>query len=202
MPDQWNYRDVQPGRPQHPPTQAVHPQPRRWRPPQYSQTRHLAQMNSSLPPEPPRPQPGFTPQPRPQRYDQPRYAAPQQYGDAAYQQDWQGAASPPKKRRRVFLWVFLGIQALFLIWIITGIAGTSHSGSDAHTQAVQFCADKANWQYLFKSQTDCVTHYGNGLNDASNVGKGLGVAVIVVVWIVVDFFLGLGYGIYRLASRR
>ena len=26
-------------------------------------------------------------------------------------------------------------------------------------------------------------------------------AVVVIVWIVVDFFLGLGYGIYRLATR-
>jgi hypothetical protein len=41
----------------------------------------------------------------------------------------------------------------------------------------------------------------SGLNDAQNVGKGLGVAVIVIIWIVVDFFLGLGYGIYRLATR-
>jgi len=24
---------------------------------------------------------------------------------------------------------------------------------------------------------------------------------VVIVWIVVDFFLGLGYGIYRLATR-
>jgi hypothetical protein len=45
-------------------------------------------------------------------------------------------------------------------------------------------------------------HYAHALNDAGNVGKGIGVAVIVIVWVVVDFFVGLGYGIYRLASRR
>jgi hypothetical protein len=28
------------------------------------------------------------------------------------------------------------------------------------------------------------------------------VAFIVIIWMVVDFFLGIGYGIYRLASRR
>lgn len=122
------------------------------------------------------------------------------------QQQWPNVQPPvqvnvQRKKRRVFLWVFLAIQALFIIWIITGVAGTSHSGTDAHAQAVTWCADKANWQYLYKSQADCVTHYGNTLNGASDVGKSLGVAAIVIFWIVVDFFLGLGYGIYRLASR-
>lgn len=55
---------------------------------------------------------------------------------------------------------------------------------------------------LFKSQADCNQHYAHALNEATNVGKGIGVAFIVIVWMVVDFFLGLGYGIYRLASRR
>jgi hypothetical protein len=31
----------------------------------------------------------------------------------------------PRKKRHVFRWVFLAIQALFLIWIITGISGNS-----------------------------------------------------------------------------
>jgi len=46
-----------------------------------------------------------------------------------------------------------------------------------------------------------MTHYNVALNDAQNVGKGVGAAVVVTVWIVVDFILGLGYGIYRLATR-
>jgi hypothetical protein len=136
---------------------------------------------------PPAAQPQFRPAPYP---PQPQYA-PQQYAPPAQ-----------RKKRRVFLWVFLAVQALFLIWLIAGVAGTSHSGSDAHTQAVQWCAVKGNWQFLYKSQADCVTHYGNALNGASDVGKSLGVGVIVIFWVVVDFFLGLGYGIYRLASRR
>ena len=98
--------------------------------------------------------------------------------------------------------VFLAIQAVFLVWLIAGIATTGHSGADAHTQAVQWCSSKANWQYLYTSQADCVTHYGNGLNDASDVGKGIGVGIVIALWVAVDFFLGLGYGIYRLASRR
>jgi hypothetical protein len=143
----------------------------------------------------PPPQPSWQQQPT---WQQPYQPQPQYAPQPPHRQQWQ----QPRKKRRVFLWVFLGIQAIFLIWIIAGIAGTSHTGADAHTQAVQFCASKANWQYLYKSQADCIIHYGNVLNGASDAGKGIGVALIVVVWIVVDFFTGLGYGIYRLASRR
>jgi hypothetical protein len=96
--------------------------------------------------------------------------------------------------------VFLGIQAVFIIWIIAGLA--SHPGGpSAAQQAAQQCAN-GGWQGLFKSQADCVQHYGVALNDAGNVGKGIGVAFIVIIWMVVDFFVGLGYGVYRLASRR
>jgi hypothetical protein len=108
--------------------------------------------------------------------------------------------APPRKRRRVFLWVFLAVQALFLIWIIAGVA--SHpAGPTAVQQAAQQCAGNG-WYPLFKSQADCDQHFAVALNDAGNVGKGIGVVVIVVIWMIVDFFLGLGYGIYRLASRR
>lgn len=68
-------------------------------------------------------------------------------------------------------------------------------------QAARTCANNG-WYPLFKSQADCQVHYGHALNDATDVGKGIGVAFIVIAWMVVDFFLGLGYGIYRLASRR
>jgi hypothetical protein len=40
----------------------------------------------------------------------------------------------PKKRRRVFLWVFLAVQLLFIVWIFGGVASVS---SDAE------CADNA-----------------------------------------------------------
>ena len=149
------------------------PQPEPWQPQPYGQ-----------------PGPQFTPQPYP---PQPRYDRPSQYAPAP------GRQGPPRKRR-VFLWVFLGIQVLFIIWIITGVA--SHpAGPSAAAQAAQQCAN-GGWQGLFKSQADCQVHYAHALSDAGNVGKGLAVAVIVIVWVVVDFFLGLGYGIYRLASRR
>lgn len=154
--------------------------------------------------------PDFQPRPQPRHYHQPvqhqpvasrsmppaqPYARPSCYVPApAYR------APAPRRKRRVFLWVFLAVQALFLIWIIAGIA--SHpAGPTAAQQAAQQCADNG-WYPLFKSQADCDQHYAVALNDATNVGKGIGVVVIVVIWMVIDFFLGLGYGIYRLVSRR
>jgi hypothetical protein len=135
------------------------------------------------------------------------YAPPRQ----AYQQPWQPYYQPPaygrqyqapgpRRKPRVFLWVFLGIQVLFLILVIVQVAAHP-AGPTAAQQAAQQCAGNG-WYPLFKSQADCDQHFAVALNDAGNVGKGIGVVVIIVIWIVVDFFVGLGYGIYRLASRR
>jgi hypothetical protein len=134
-------------------------------------------------------------------YQQP--GAYQQQPDSRYRQqdyyrhDGYAPAPPPRKKRRVFLWVFFAVQTLFLIWLIGGLATGNHSNA---TDLAQAC-NGHNWYPLFKSQADCHLHYNVALNDAQNVGKGLGIAFIVVFWIIVDFFLGLGYGIYRLATR-
>jgi hypothetical protein len=117
----------------------------------------------------------------------------QQYPAYDYQQ-----AAPVRKKRRVFLWVFLAIQVLFLIWVIAGaVSGTPSVAS----QVSSFCGHHG-WYPLYKSQADCLASYGRTLNDASDTGKGLGVALIIVFWCVVDFLVGGGYAIYRLASRR
>ena len=111
-----------------------------------------------------------------------------------------GTPPPPaqaRRKRRVFLWVFLAIQALFVIWIISALAA---KGPSIPVQVAQACNGQ-NWSPLFKSHQDCVTHFGGAMNDATNIGKGLGVALIVLIWVVLDFFLGLGYGIYKLATR-
>ena len=109
------------------------------------------------------------------------------------------ATTPPvaRRKRRIFLWVFLAIQVLFLILVIAGAA----SGTGSNTTQVASACFHGAWSPLFASQADCVKHYGVALNDAANTGKGIGVFVVVVVWIVVDFLLGLVYGIYRLARR-
>lgn len=88
------------------------------------------------------------------------------------------AAQPekPKKKRRIFLWFFLAVQVLFLIWIITGAS----SGGTA---------------------TDCGTLDQKTCQDAQDVGTGIGVFLIVIFWMIVDFFLAVIYGVYRLAKR-
>jgi hypothetical protein len=205
----WEYSEP-PERPRHPRTQIVP-----WSPQRYSQTRHLESLGYSRTQAPSRqpssrdPQPSFSPKPQgrpqPRRYEQPRqpqYAPQPQYQSPRQPQDYRPQYRPPapRRKRRVFLWVFLAVQAVFIIWIVAGLA--SHpAGPTAAQQAAQQCAN-GGWQGLFKSQADCNQHYAVALNDAGNVGKGLGVAFIVIIWMVVDFFLGIGYGIYRLASRR
>lgn len=88
------------------------------------------------------------------------------------------APAPEKKRRRIFLWFFLAVQVLFILWIVTGIANTASSPND--------CGPSLD-------QQTC--------NDASDAGTAIGVFLIVLFWCFVDFILGVGYFIYRLARR-
>ena len=119
---------------------------------------------------------------------------PQQGGQYGYGYQ----APPPRKRRRVFLWFFLAVQALFVIWLVVGLA-TTHTGPTA-TDLAPVCYSH-HWYPLFKSQADCVTHYGGALQTAGNAGKALGAGLIIMFWVVVDVLLGIGYGIYKLATR-
>jgi ABC-type phosphate transport system permease subunit len=129
------------------------------------------------------------------------------------QQPWQGPQQPypgqqatyaappqekPRKKRRVFMWFFFAVQVLFIIWIITAVASV-HTGA-TQAQLTSACYNH-NWYPLFKSQADCVQHYGGALNDAGTAGKAIGVGLVVVFWFVVDMILGVCYGVYRLATR-
>lgn len=83
-------------------------------------------------------------------------------------------APPPKprKRRRVFLWVYLAIQVLFLVWIITGAQGN-------HCDA-----------------------QGSQLNNsACTAGTGIGIALVVALWVATDIIVGGVYAVYRLSTR-
>jgi hypothetical protein len=123
----------------------------------------------------------------------------QQYPPPGYGPQYPPPVQRPRKKRPVFLWAFLGIQVLFLAWIIVG-AAAHPDGPTAAQQAAQQCAN-GGWQGLFKSQADCNQHYAVALNDAGNVGKGIAAALIVAFWAVTDFFLGIGYLVYKLATR-
>jgi len=98
----------------------------------------------------------------------------------------------PRRRRRVFLWVFLAIQALFIIWLIAGGVST---GSGIHASVAAQCLQQAKGMGM--TQAQCISWLGG----AAKTGTAFGAALIVVVWIVVDFFVSLTYGIYRLATR-
>jgi hypothetical protein len=80
----------------------------------------------------------------------------------------------PGRKRRVFLWVFLAVQVLFIAWIIAGAAAGHGSCGDLSARA---CAD------------------------AADTGHGIAVAFQIIAWCVTDFLLAVIYGICRLARR-
>jgi hypothetical protein len=87
-------------------------------------------------------------------------------------------ATQPRKPRRIFMWVFLAIQVVFVYWVFVG----SRSGDD------KACADLT----------------GDALKlcqDAGDVGTFIGVGMIVGVWVAVDLILGISYAVYRFARR-
>ncbi|CAM5331272.1 hypothetical protein SALBM311S_07663 [Streptomyces alboniger] len=87
----------------------------------------------------------------------------------------------PKKRRRIFLWLFLAVQILFLIFVIMG--ATSGNGTPE----------------------ECRGQTGDALKlceDAGDVGTTIGVGLIIGLWAAVDAILGFTYVVYRLATRR
>lgn len=82
----------------------------------------------------------------------------------------------PKKKKRVFLWVFLAVQLLFIVWILGGASGGA-------------------------TGTDCGTLDQESCDAATAIGTGIGVFFIVALWMIVDFLMAVTYGVYRLATR-
>lgn len=83
------------------------------------------------------------------------------------------ATPTPKKRRHIFRWVFLAIQVLFLVWIIAGTAGNSDNCAGQVGDALDAC------------------------EAGTAVGTGIGVALIIGLWVAVDIILGITYLIVR-----
>lgn len=83
---------------------------------------------------------------------------------------------PPEKRRRhIFLWIFLAIQLVFVVWIAVG----------AHSAQQTSCSGL--------SAQDCA--------NAKEVGTTIGVGLIIGLWAVVDIIVGGTYAVYRLVKR-
>jgi hypothetical protein len=114
------------------------------------------------------------------------------YGGLIVQRNNGGGDWKPWKRRRIFLWFFLALQVLFIVWLI---AGTASTGGGINASVVAQCHHQAAGMGM--SQAQCVSFLGG----AAKTGTALGAAVVVIVWVVVDFLVGLSYGIYRLARR-
>jgi hypothetical protein len=102
----------------------------------------------------------------------------------------------PRKQRRIFMWSFLAIQALFLAWLCSFLfAGTGASPAEI----AQTCGHGA-WQGLWKSYSDCAAH--SGIVAAHDVGKSIGVGLVLVLWTIVDIILGVGRLVVVTARRR
>ncbi|GGR57288.1 hypothetical protein [Streptomyces roseolus] len=88
------------------------------------------------------------------------------------------APEQPRKPRRIFLWVFLAVQALFLLWVIVGASSGAGAPEDCGTLSRETC------------------------NDAETAGTAIGVGIIIALWAAVDLILGITYAVYRISRRR
>jgi hypothetical protein len=86
-------------------------------------------------------------------------------------------AAPPKQPHHWFLRIFIPVQLAFIAWIISGVSSASHAA--------------AGCQYLTAAQ--CA--------NAAGAATAIGVGLIVALWAAVDVILGIGYGVWKLATR-
>lgn len=80
---------------------------------------------------------------------------------------------PAKKKRRVFRWVFLAVQLLFLIWLIAGTSGAADNCAGEAGDALEAC------------------------QAGTAIGAGIGAFMIIFLWLAVDAILAISYLIFR-----
>ena len=111
-------------------------------------------------------------------------------------------AAKPRKRKRIFMWFVLAVQAIFIAWLVGGIASAAHGiPADAHAQALAYCKGNG-WSPLFKSYQDCIVHYANGMRGAAEVGSTIGAGLVIGLWVATDVILGIGRLIVVFARRK
>lgn len=82
-------------------------------------------------------------------------------------------ATPDKKKRHIFRWFFLAVQILFLVWIIGGASDAADNCDGKIGAALDAC------------------------QAGTAVGAGIGVALIIGLWLAVDAILAVTYLIFR-----
>jgi ABC-type Fe3+ transport system permease subunit len=90
---------------------------------------------------------------------------------------YQSPPTRPRRRRRVFLWFFIGVQILFLIWIV---AGANSAASDHST---------------------CGSLDAQSCQSAKDAGTAIGVGLLIALWAFIDFILLAIYLVVRLSRR-
>jgi hypothetical protein len=78
-----------------------------------------------------------------------------------------------KKRKRIFMWFFLAVQALFLIWLITGLVKTGNQHA-----------------------------VGSAAVAGKDIGTTIGVGLVIGLWVAVDVILGVSRLIVLTARKR
>jgi hypothetical protein len=99
--------------------------------------------------------------------------APNHEGNDMSYVDTEMQQPPVKKKRHIFRWVFLAIQVLFLIWIISGVNSASDNCDGEVGAALDAC------------------------QAGTAVGAGIGVGIVIFLWAAVDIILGITYLIFR-----
>jgi len=104
----------------------------------------------------------------------------------------------PRRPCHLFLWVYLVIQAVFGLRLVTGLATVNTAAPSNRVAAA--CYYHA-WRPLFKTESDCVKYYGGPLAAVGHTGKANGAGLIILLWIMANLILGVTYWVYKLASR-
>lgn len=79
---------------------------------------------------------------------------------------------PPAQKNR-FRWVFLTVQAVFVLWIVVGIAGASGTPDNCGQIDTGVC------------------------NDLQTAGAAIGVAVVMFLWAFVDVIMLAVWLVFR-----
>ena len=93
----------------------------------------------------------------------------------------------PREKHRIFLWCFASVQVIFIIWLVVGIHGNATAISPTVVHQCHEPANLATWGSVQACE--------NALGAAAKAGTGLGVAAIIIRWILVNGALGFFYGL-------